>query len=126
LTPGKDGLKQLELRLGIEVVKKCSFGKVPESPWGDLASGTLPEHYFTAPHSVTRLLKNKHLTFVSLSSIVRVVLTGSGAGNTSSWIKQLPPGETSKRPATLQSVASRMGDSYRGLWWTKALGKTEL
>jgi hypothetical protein len=79
LTPGKDGLKQLELRLDIEVVKKCSFSKVSESPWGACV-GNSAGALLTALHSVTRLLKNKHLTFVSLSSIVRVVLTGSGAG----------------------------------------------
>ena len=35
-------------------------------------------------------------------------------------------GVVAQRPATLWTVAYRMGDSFRGLWWTKALGKTEL
>jgi hypothetical protein len=31
-----------------------------------------------------------------------------------------------ERSATLWTVAYRMGPSFRGLWWAKALGKTEL
>jgi hypothetical protein len=34
--------------------------------------------------------------------------------------------ENPERSATLWTVAYRMGDSFRGLWWAKALGKTEL
>jgi len=43
---------------------------------------------------------------------------GSGAGQTAASNKSSLSGENPKRPATLQSVAYRMGDSYRGLWWT--------
>jgi hypothetical protein len=46
---------------------------------------------------------------------------GSAASN-KSWLA----GETPKRPATLWTVTYRMGPSFRGLWWTKALGKTGL
>ena len=35
-------------------------------------------------------------------------------------------GVVAQRPATLWTVAYRLGDSFRGLWWTKALGKTGL
>ena len=43
---------------------------------------------------------------------------GSGAGQTAASNKSSLSGEIPERPATLQSVAYRMGDSYRGLWWT--------
>jgi len=69
------------------------------------------------------------LTDFRLSLIIRKVRPRSGVGGRpalSLGALSLQAKVVPKRPATLWTVAYRLGPSFRGLWWAKALGKTEL
>jgi hypothetical protein len=69
---------------------------------------------FTIRRVIRHMWKNCLLTKNTLCAILRLDSTGAAPAESAASNKSWLAGETRKRPATLWSVAYRMGPSYRG------------